>query len=113
MAHTKEEIVASFVKNHAVAERALNTAYKAALKMAKDVEEGIKLGMVSGLDAKSFIWEHREAVGEVAKAAAFLAELHKTGTAIAQSNGVDLGRLESVGGVTIPIPEFTVMDGGR
>lgn len=113
MTRTKEEITAAFVKNHAIAERALNTAYKSALKMAKDVEDGIKLGMVSGLDAKSFIWEHREAPGKIAEASAHLATLHKTGTAIAQSNGVDLGRLETVGGVTIPAPEFTTMDGGR
>lgn len=112
MARTKEEITASFVKNHAVAERALNTAYKAELNMAKDVEEGIKLGMVAGLEAKSFIWEHRAAPGKVAEAAAYLATLHKTGTAIAQANGVDLGRIETVGGVTIPVPEFSTMGGG-
>lgn len=112
MTRTKEEITAAFVKNHAVAEKALNTAYKAALKMAKDVEEGIAAGMVSGLDAKSFIWEHRAAPGKIAEVAANLATLHKAGTSIAQANGVDLGRIETVGGVTIPIPEFSTMGGG-
>lgn len=113
MTKTPEQIVADFVKHHKLAERNLHNAYAASLKMAKGVEDGIKAGMVRGLDAKSFIWKHREAVGKIAEAAAFLADLHKDGTAIAQTNGVDLGSLDSVGGVTIPVPEFSVMDGGR
>ncbi len=113
MARTPEEIVSAFVTNHALVDKHLAAAYKAALKMAKDVEEGIKAGMSTQIEAKSFLAQHRAAAGSVAEVAAIFAELHRDGTESAKANGVDLGRLTTVGGVALPEPEFTTMDGGR
>lgn len=113
MAKEPSDIVAAFVANHALVDKHLASAYRAAMKMAKDVEEGIKAELVTQLDAKLFLAQHRAAVGEIAKVAALFAELHKTGTEIAKANGVDLGRLTSVGGVQLPEPDFTTMGGGR
>lgn len=113
MAKTPEDIVASFVANHALVDKHLAAAYRAALKMAKDTEEGIKVGMVSQLDAKSFLARHRAAAGDIAAVAATFSDLHVSGVAIAKANNVDLGTLTTVGGVALPVPEFSTMDGGR
>lgn len=110
MARTPEEIVEAFVKNHALLDKHIAAAHKVAQKMTKDVEEGLGLGMVRGLEAKSFLAGHRKLPGVVADAALFAAELHTQGTKIAQDNGVDTGSLTSVGGVTIG--GFTTMGGG-
>ncbi len=110
MARTPEQIVEAFVKNHALLDKHLAAAHKVAQKMAKDVEEGIGLGMVRGLEAKSFLAGHRKLPGVVADAALYGSELHKQGTKIAQDNGVDLGSLTTVGGVTIG--GVVVMGGG-
>lgn len=110
MARTPEQIVEAFVKNHALLDKHLAAAHKVAQKMAKDVEEGLGLGMVRGLDAKSFLASHRKLPGVVADSALFAAELHKQGTRIAQDNGVDTGSLTSVGGVAIG--GISIMGGG-
>lgn len=110
MPRTPEQIVEAFVKNHALLDKHIAAAHKIAQKMEKDVEEGLGLGMVRGLEAKSFLAGHRKLPGVVADSALFAAELHKQGTKIAQDNGVDTGSLTSVGGVTIG--GFTTMGGG-
>lgn len=97
-----EQIVADFVKDHALVDKHLAIAYKAALRMAKNAEEGIKIGMVRQLAAKSFLAGHRAGAGEIAAAAATFADLHIIGTEHAKANGVDLGSLTSVGGVQLP-----------
>lgn len=109
MAKTPEEIVASFVKNHALADKHLAAAFKAAERMVKDVDEGIRANMVTQLEAKLFQAKHRAAPGLIATAATALAELHIEGTAIAKRNKVDVGKLTSVGGV----PLVVTKDGGR
>lgn len=109
MAKTPEDIVASFVKNHALADKHLAAAFKAAERMAKDVDEGIRANMVTQLEAKLFQAQHRAAPGLIAAAAVALAELHIKGTELAQRNKVDLGKLTSVGGV----PLVVTKDGGR
>jgi len=114
MTPTPSEIVSSFVDKHALADRHLALAYRAAIQMAKDTEDGLKIGMVpNGLEAKRFLAAHRSAAGKIAEAALFLAELHVTGTELARANGVDLGKIKSVGGVDLPQPDFETMDGGR
>lgn len=113
MAKEPADIVASFVANHALVDKHLAAAYRAAMKMAKETEDGIKAGMVTQIEAKLFLAQHRAAAGEIANVAALFAELHKSGTAIAKANGVDLGNLTTVGGVALPQPEFTTMSGGR
>lgn len=110
---TPEEIVSDFVSNHAIVDKHLAIAFKAAQRMAEDVEAGIKAGLSTQLEAKSFLAAHRAAAGEIAAVAYNFADLHITGTEIAKRNGVDLGRLTSVGGVQLPEPEVSVMDGGR
>lgn len=114
MAKTRspEDIVAAFVKNHALVDKHLAAAYQAALAMAKDTEEGISTGMMSdALDAKDFLATHRELPGLIARSASFAADLHKRGTAIAKANGVDLGSVTTVGGVLFG--GIVIMGGGR
>lgn len=113
MAKEPADLVASFVANHALVDKHLAAAYRAAMKMAKETEDGIKAGMVTQLEAKLFLAQHRSAAGKIADIAAIFAELHKIGTEHAKANGVDLGRLTTVGGVQLPEPEFTTMSGGR
>jgi hypothetical protein len=82
--------------------------------MAKIAEEGLKLGMIAdGMEAKDYIWSLRAALGKIADAGKAYAALHPTGTAHAKANGVDLGKITEAGGVKLPQPEFTTMDGGR
>lgn len=111
---THSDIVAEFVVNHEIVDKHLAKAYRAALRMAVEVEAGLEIGMVpNGLEAKKFLAAHRSAAGKIAEAALFLAELHVTGTELARANGVDLGKIKSVGGVDLPQPDFETMDGGR
>lgn len=110
MPKTPDEIVSAFVADHAIVDKHLAAAYRAALRMAKNVEEGIKAGMLKPLQAKSFLAEHRGAAGKIADVAADFADLHVIGTEHAKANGVDLGSLTSVGGVQLlPQPK----SGGR
>lgn len=109
MAKTPEEIVANFVRNHALVDKHLAAAFKAAERMVKDTDEGIRANMVTQLEAKLFQAQHRAAPGLIAAAAAAFAELHIKGTELAQRNKVDLGKLTSVGGV----PLIVTKDGGR
>lgn len=102
MQKTPEQIVSAFVKDHAIVDKHLAAAYKAALRMARSAEEGIKIGMVKQFEAKSFLAEHRAAAGEIAAVAAVFADLHIIGTEHAKANGVDLGSMTSVGGVQLP-----------
>jgi len=102
MQKTPEEIVSAFVKDHAIVDKHLAAAYKAALRMAKNVDEGIKIGMVTQIAAKQFQSKHRAAAGEIASVAAVFADLHVIGTEHAKANGVDLGSMTSVGGVSLP-----------
>lgn len=113
MSRSPEEIVSRFVKNHELVDKHLALAYKAGLAMAKEVEEGLKAGMVAGIPAKTFLAAHRAAAGEIAAVAERYANLHELGYAHAQANGITLGRITRVGGVDLPQPEFTTMDGGR
>ncbi len=113
MAKEPADIVAAFVENHALVDKHLAAAYRAAMKMAKDVEEGIKAGMTTQIEAKLFLAQHRAAAGDIADVAATFAALHSQGSGIAQRNGVDLGRLTTVGGVELPQPEIVIMGGGR
>jgi hypothetical protein len=111
---TPSDIVASFVENHALADKYLAKAYRAAMRMAVEVEAGLEIGMVTnGLEAKEFLAGHRTAPGKIAEVALFLAALHSHGTELAKANGVDLGKIKSVGGVDLPQPDFETMDGGR
>lgn len=102
MQKTPEEVVGAFVKDHALVDKHLAAAYKAAIRMAKNVEVGIVMGMVKQLEAKSFLAEHRAAAGEIAAVAETFAELHIIGTGHAKANGVDLGSMSSIGGVSLP-----------
>lgn len=107
------DIVARFVKNHALVDKHLALAYRAAQAMARDVEDGIKAGMTTQLEAKSFLADHRAAAGDIASVASTFSALHVKGVEIAKANGADLGSLTTVGGVALPVPEFTVFGGGR
>lgn len=114
MAKEPADIVSKCVAGHAGADRFLARAYAEQEKTIKAVEDGLKQGMIyDGMAAKQFIWGHREALGMIAAAAKKLADLHPLGTAHAQANGVDLGKITEAGGVKLPQPEFSPMSGGR
>lgn len=114
MQKTPEEIVSAMVAGHAGVDRYLARAFKEGEKMVKAVEEGLKLGMITdGMVAKQFVWGHRAALGAIADAAKAYADLHPAGTAHAQANGVDLGKITEAGGVKLPQPEISVFGGGR
>lgn len=113
MAKEPVDIVSACVTSHASIDRHLARAYREGEKMIKAVEEGLKLGMIpDGMAAKDFIWSHRAALGRIAEAGKAYAAIHPTGTAHAQANGVDLGKITEAGGVKLPQPEFTTMGGG-
>lgn len=114
MAKTPSDIVSDMVALHAGVDRDLADAYRKGGKMVKAVETGLELGMIAdGMAAKNYIWQMREALGAIAKAAAAYAALHPTGTQHAQNNGVDLGKITEAGGVTLPQPEISPMGLGR
>lgn len=106
-------IVAQFVENHVQIDKYLTRAHRVAQRMAENVEDGLRAGMLSGIEAKQFLASHRAATGKVAEVAMIFADLHHTGYEIAKANGITLGRITSVGGVDLPQPEFTTFDGGR
>jgi len=114
---TKTEIVTRGVKAQAVIDKNLAGAHRAAVQYAKVIEDAVKGGMFgSGLEAKHMLAQARSLPGKIAEAAALAAELHISGTELAVANDVDLGTVETVGGVTFVRREdgmSTMSGGGR
>lgn len=110
----KEKVVATCVKSHAMIERHLSEAYSLQEAMVEAIEKGIADGMIAdGAEAKKFLWGHKAALGKIADAGLALADLHPIGTQHAKANGVDLGRITEVGGITLPEPEMSTFSGTR
>lgn len=111
---TPSDIVAECVTGHAEADKFLARAYRSEQRTIDAIEDGLELGMIAdGMAAKQFIWGHRQALGIIAAAGKALADLHPLGTAFAQANGVDLGKISEAGGVKLPVPEVSTKDTGR
>lgn len=97
-----QDIVTAGVKEHALIDKHLTLAFKAAHRYSKVIENAVVAGMIpKALDAKKMIAESRMLPGKIAEAASHAATLHISGTAVAVANDVDLGSPATVGGVTI------------
>ena len=111
----KEDIVQRGVEAHALIDKHLARAFKAAEKYAGVVENAITAGMFQGraLVAKEMLADARSLPGEIAAAARHAAHLHRSGTDVAIANDVDLGTVTSVGGVELPASIGIMGGGGR
>lgn len=101
---TMEEIIQRGVKEHALIDKHLELARKAAHRYAEQVvKPAVEVGMFpKALEAKKMLAHARSLPGKIAEAALHGADLHISGTAVAAANGVDdLGSPATVGGVTL------------
>lgn len=101
---TPEEISLAGVKEHALIDKHLTLAHKAANRYAeKVIAPAIEAGMFNkALEAKVMLAHARSLPGVIAMAMKHGADLHVSATAVAIANGVDtLGSPATVGGVTL------------
>ena len=102
------EVVAAGVAAQASIDKHLTLARKAAEKLAKITEAGVRMNMVpKAIKAKALMAEAHCIPGLIATAAFAAAELHARQTIICQENGVDTPALASIGGIS------TMGGGGR
>lgn len=96
----KQDIVERGVKAQALIDKHLAAAHKQAASYAKVIEDAVEDGFfTSGLEAKRMLAEARSLPGKIAECAMLAAILHQSGTQLAIDNDVDLGTVQTVGGV--------------
>jgi hypothetical protein len=94
------EIVEKAAKAHKTLDAALTTARNASKQLERLIEEGVKIGMVQGIEGKILIHEARAVTGAIADAGAKSAHSHASHTLVARKQGIDTGTLDKAAGVT-------------